>query len=51
MRNKYLWMSILLAILVGVLACACHKYSIEKHRMTGDTLDGRIMRVEVSYGE
>ena len=32
MKNKYLWTSILLAILLGIAFGACHSYSVSQHR-------------------
>lgn len=32
MKNKYLWTSILLAILLGIAFGACHAYSVSQHR-------------------
>lgn len=37
MKNKYFYTSILLAILCGMLAGACHLHSVEQHKAKGDT--------------
>ena len=47
MIKKHIWMAVVLAILCGILAGACHAYSVASHRAVGDTFDGVITR-EVS---
>lgn len=37
MKNKHYWISLLLAILCGMLAGTCHIYSVETHKTQGDT--------------
>ena len=45
--KKEVRIAILLAVLCGILAGACHAYSVARHRTVGDTFDGVITR-EVS---
>lgn len=42
MKNKYFWTSILLAILCGMLAGACHLHSVESHKTKGDTFSAIV---------
>lgn len=42
MKNKHYWISLLLAILCGMLAGACHIYSVETHKAQGDTFQAIV---------
>ena len=42
--KKEVRVAILLAVLCGILAGACHAYSVASHRAVGDTFDGVITR-------
>jgi hypothetical protein len=43
-ERKYFWTAVLLAIILGMVAGACHAYSVASHRAVGDTFDGVITR-------
>jgi soluble lytic murein transglycosylase-like protein len=47
MKNKYFWTALLLAILCGILAGACHALSVAKHRTNAqiDTFNELVVNV------
>lgn len=42
MKNKYLFTSIMLAVLTAIFACSCHAYSVKAHKAQGDTFSALI---------
>jgi Na+/H+-dicarboxylate symporter len=43
-EKTYFWTAVLLAIILGIVAGACHAYSVASHKTVGDTFNGVITR-------